>query len=201
MDPAAISHLLQGYEVASDEPFVAWAKWHHDNIDDGNAFFMLQQLMQMVCRKYVDSLASSTWARANADQEKLIALTSVVSKMSKLLKKPAAPKKEDKAPQLAGCLPKRANTCPEDEWKYVGPGTGEPQTKNRNNKQYHWCLFHNEGKGMWTLHLAGTCTPEWDKKAQAKPKKSAAKPKTTTVKPKVWFNVAMMTIKEASNSN
>jgi len=201
MDPAAISHLLQGYKAASDEPFVAWVKRHHDNIDDGNAFFTPQQLMQMARCKYADSMASSTWACPNADQAKLIALTSIVSRMSKSLKKPEAPKKGGKNPLPTGSPPKRANTCPEDKWKYVGPGTGEPQTKNRNNKQYHWCLFHNDGKGMWTLHLAGTCTPEWDKKAQAKPKKDAVKPKMATVEPKVKFNVAMMTIEEVSDSD
>ncbi len=157
--------------------------------------------MQMACRKYVDSMVSGTWARPNVDQAKLIALTSIVLKMSKSLKKPDAPKKGGKNPSPTGGPPKRANICPEDEWKYVSPGTGEPQTKNRNNKQYHWCLLHNEGKGMWTLHQAGTCTPNEGKKGQAKPKKDATNAKTETVKPKVKFNVETTTIEEASNSD
>jgi len=45
-DVAVIMHLLQGYKVAADKPFIAWIKCHHDNVDDGITNFTAEQLMQ-----------------------------------------------------------------------------------------------------------------------------------------------------------
>jgi len=58
-------------------------------------------------------------------------------------------------------------------------------------KQCHWCIHHNEGKGMWTIHVAGSCQPDETKPAST----------TVKVKPKVKFNATTTTIEEASDSD
>jgi len=49
---------------------------------------------------------------------------------------------------------------------------GAPQVKMKGAKQYHWCIFHHEGKGMWTVHMAGACQPEDGKLPAAKKNKN-----------------------------
>jgi len=93
-DMAAIMHLFQGYKAAKDETFVAWMKRHHENINNGTVVFMAEQLMAMALCKYQDLFKSSLWARLNADQEKIIALTAELGKIKKNLKQqPQHPKK------------------------------------------------------------------------------------------------------------
>jgi len=89
MGTAAVAHLFQGYEAAANEAFVMWIKCHHDNTDDSTANLTTDQLMHMAAHKYTDMLNARTWAKPNADQECLIALTGMVKKITKSLKKPA----------------------------------------------------------------------------------------------------------------
>ncbi len=42
-------------------------------------------------------------------------------------------------------------------WKLVPPGAGEPKTKKVNDKEYHFCHNHNDGKGAWVLHNPSHC--------------------------------------------
>jgi hypothetical protein len=40
-----------------------------------------------------------------------------------------------------------------EAWKKVAPKTGEPLTKQRNNKTYHWCDEHP----AWVIHHPDEC--------------------------------------------
>jgi len=102
-DTAAITHLFQGYEAAEDETFMAWIKRHHEDVDDGTVVFTAEQLMAMALHKYQDLFKSGLWARPNADQEKIIALTAELGKIKKNLKQlPQQPKRDAKKPAAAG---------------------------------------------------------------------------------------------------
>jgi len=154
--------------------------------------------MQMAHRKYSDLTMNGTWARPNADQEKLIALASDVKKINKALSKPVPKKEKEQTKKPANAQRQQRPIRPEDEWKYIPPAAGAPQTKMKGAKQYHWCIYHQEGKGMWTIHAAGACQPEDGKGPAAKKNKN---PRTTTqVKPKIRFNATTTTIEEASDS-
>jgi len=197
-DPAAITHLFQGYEAASDEPFVAWIKRHHDNVDDGTANFTADQLMQMAKRKYADMAKNGTWARPNADQEKIIALTGEVAKIHRAIKKLANKKENQRADNRKNTNTNNnshQNRVPrpireEDRWRYVPPDKNAPRTKNKNNKTYHWCPNHADGKGMWTLHAPDNCR---NKKGKDGSQKKQEAPKTIELKPKVYFNATTAT--------
>jgi len=199
-DTAAITHLFQGYEAAADETFVAWIKRHHDRVDDGDVDYTTAQIMQMARRKYADLTSNGTWARPNADQEKLIALASDVKKINKAMQKPTPPKTTERAKKPPTTQKPQRPIRPEDEWKYVPPPAGAPQIKMKGAKQYHWCIFHNENKGMWMIHKAGACQPEDGKQSAAKKNKNKDLRTTTQVKPKVKFNAETTTIEEASDS-
>jgi len=199
-DTAAITHLFQGYEAAADETFVAWIKCHHDSVDDGEVVYTTTQLMQMARCKYADLSLSGSWARPNADQEKLIALASDVRKINKAIQKPIPKREKGQAKKSVPATKTQRPIRPEDEWKYVPPAAGAPQTKMKGAKEYHWCIFHNEDKGMWTIHKAGACQPEEGKQSAAKKKKNNPSRATIQVTPKIRFNAATTTIEEASDS-
>jgi len=166
-DMAAITHLFQGYKVASDaETFISWIKCHHDSVDDGVLVFMPAQLMQMALRKYANLKINGTWAGPNVDQEKLITLTIDMKKINKALKKPVP--KKDQAKKLTASTKLQQPIHPEDEWKYVALAAGAPQIKKKGEKQYHWYIHHNEGQGMWMVHVEGACMPDQGKLLAAK---------------------------------
>jgi len=48
---------------------------------------MMQQLMQMAQCKYADLVVNGMWACPNADQEKLITLSTAMNKFNKAAKK------------------------------------------------------------------------------------------------------------------
>jgi len=198
-DPAATSHLLQGYEAAADEPFVAWIQRHHDNVDDGTATFTADQLMQMASRKYADMMANGTWARPNADQERIIALDAKVDRMKKGFQK-SAPKADNiKKPTNQADAPKTVRK--EDEWKYVVPAPGAPRTMAKGDLNFHWCMNHNHGKGMWALHTDAECKGKSTAKNDKKPKAKKGNTGTVSVKPTVRFNAADTTIENVSDSD
>jgi len=195
-DTAVIMHLFQGYEAAEDETFVAWMKRHHENVDDGTVVFTAEQLMAMALRKYQDLFKSSLWARPNADQEKIIALTAELGKIKKNLKQPPQhPKKDAKKPAASSG---NKGPRPEDEWKFVVPANGAPKTKTKGDKTYHWCLHHNDGKGMWVIHAPNDCKNKG--KAKNNDKKKAVTT-TTVVHLAIRFNANTTTIENASDSD
>jgi len=195
-DTAAIMHFFQGYEVAEDETFVAWIKRHHENVDDGTVVFTTEQLMAMVLCKYQDLFKSGLWARPNADQEKIIALMAKLGKIKKNLKQqPQQPKKDAKKPVAAGST---KSPQPEDKWKFVVLSNGVPKTKTKGDKTYHWCLHHNDGKGMWVIHAPNDCKNKG--KAKNKDNKKPAMT-TTVVRPAIRFNANTTTIENGSDSN
>jgi len=201
-DTAAVTHLFQGYEAAADEAFVMWIKCHHDNTDDGTTNLTTDQLMQMATRKYADMLNAGTWAKPNADQERLIALTGEVKKITKSLKNPSQQK--DNKGNTNNNNNRSGNRatrpiCKEDEWRYVVPLPDAPRTKQRNGQTYHWCPHHNNDKGMWALHLPAGCREKEKKEKLKQNKKNQAK-MTTEVKSAIQFNAATTTIENVSDS-
>ncbi len=152
----------------------------------------------MARRKYSDLILNGTWACPNTDQEKLIALASDFKKINKVLSKPVPKKGKELMKKPAGVPKTQRPICPEDEWKYIPPTMGAPQVKMKGAKQYHWCIFHHKGKGIWTVHVTSACQPEDGKQPAAIKKKNMHT--TTQVNLKFHFNANTSTIKEASNS-
>jgi len=177
---------------------MAWIKCHHDNVDDGTATFTADQLMQMASQKYADMMANSTWARPNADQERLIALDAKVDKMKKGFQKTAP--KTDSAKKLTNQVNAPKTVCKEDEWKYVVPAPGAPRTMMKGDLNFRWCMNHNHGKGMWALHTDAKCNGKKPVNNDKKPKTKKGNTGMVSVKAKVHFNAADTMIENVSNS-
>jgi len=138
-DLATITHLFQGYKAASDKPFVAWIKCHHDNVDDGTTNFTAKQLMQMAMHKYANMVKNGTWVHPNDNREKIIALTGKGAKINCMLKKPADKKDKKKANNNRNnnCRQQNHLACPickEDRWYYMPLDKDAPCTKSKKQK-------------------------------------------------------------------
>jgi hypothetical protein len=187
-DTSLLTHLLQGYEAAADKEFVNWIKRHHDNLDDGTVAMTPEQLMQMAARKYADRTKQDTWAKPDAQEQRIIALNTKISKLENKKGGGAKGKKDDKSSGEDG---KPKDKAKKDEWKFKPPKEGASKTKSMNGKTYHYCMNHNQGKGMWVLHDPKEC-----RLAVFKPKPKSTAPGPSSLKPKVRFNVNSTSIEE-----
>jgi len=148
---------------------------------------------------------NGTWALLNANQEKILALTSKVAKIHRAMKKPANKKEDKKADNNRNANANNNNRqqnripcpiCKEDKWCYMLPDKDAPCTKNKSNKKYYWCPHHANGKGMWTLHSPDNCCNKKGKNTGQNKKATAT---TMDLKPKVYFNATNATFEEGSN--
>jgi len=71
-----------------------------------------------------------------------------------------------------------------------------PVPRAKNKKTYHWCLNHNDDKGMWILHLPNKCG---NKKGKDGGQSKKAATVTIELKPKVYFNATSTMFDESSN--
>ena len=92
------------------------------------------------------------WGAPSTEQEQLTALTSELKTVrdqfsnSKQRKKQSVPRTRDGK--------RRGKNDPDKwEWKRVPTKEGDPNTKDFQNKTYHWCIKHQ----AWTIHTPDDC--------------------------------------------
>ena len=105
------------------------------------------------------------------EQEKIIAMTAEINSLKKE-RQGTAPQKDKEKPASKKPAAKKnpAKKTKEqkkkasDKWAWKGKPPKETDGKENNafvktyeGKKYFWCIHHNNGAGMWTLHHPNDC--------------------------------------------
>ena len=162
-------YLWKAYKVALAKEFIIYIKDLKSQCDDGRATFTAEDLMVQAENKYEARLLDeeNTWGKPTKDQEKIVAMTAEINSLKKehqgTATKNAKPNKTQatkKAPQKKAKDQNKSN----DKWAWKSKPPKETDSKENNafvktfeNQTYYWCLNHNNGAGMWTLHHPKEC--------------------------------------------
>ena len=130
-------NLFKGYLAAPDKEFAAYIKQKKNDYEEGQDL-QEDDLMTMAENKYKSLVRSGEWNAPSKEQKEILALS---AKLESLTKKKKSEKQDKRMDRF--------------EWKKEAP-KNVMDTKNKNNKTYHWCTKHN----LWTLHKASECKLE-----------------------------------------
>ena len=167
-------YLWKAYKAAPDEEFVTYIKDLKSQCDDGRATFTAEELMVRAENKYEARLLDeeNAWGKPTEDQEKIVAMTAEINSLKKerqnnTTSKTAKPKTTNKAQPAKKSQPKKTKEQKKktsDKWAWKNKPPKESDSKENNEfvktfegKKYYWCLNHNNGAGMWTLHHPNDC--------------------------------------------
>ena len=168
-------YLWKAYKATPDDEFVVYIKDLKSQSDDGRATFTAEDLMVRAENKYEARLLDeeNTWGKPTEDQEKIVAMTAEINSFKKARSNTTAPKtakqKAEKGKTQANkkAQPKKTKeqkkkTNEKWLWKNKPPKDNESKEgnvfiKTFEGKKYYWCIHHNNGAGMWTLHHPNDC--------------------------------------------
>ena len=167
-------YLWKAYKAAPDEEFVTYIKDLKSQCDDGRATFTAEELMVRAENKYEARLLDeeNAWGKPTEDQEKIVAMTAEINSLKEerqnnTTSKTAKPKTTNKAQPAKKSQPKKTKEQKKktsDKWVWKNKPPKESDSKENNEfvktfegKKYYWCLNHNNGAGMWTLHHPNDC--------------------------------------------
>ena len=175
-------YLWKAYKAAPDDEFVVYIKDIKSQSDDRRATFTAEDLMVCVENKYEARLLDeeNTWGKTTEDQEKIVAMTAEINSLKKArntttTSKPTKQKtttsktQASKKAQPKKTKDKKKKTSEKWAWKNKPPKDTDSKENNASvetfeSKNYYWCLNHNSGMGMWSLHHPVDC--EADKRKQ-----------------------------------
>ena len=170
-----LHYLWKAYKAAPDDEFVVYIKDLKSQSDDGRATFSAEDLMVWAENKYEARLLDkeNTWGKPTEDQEKIVAMTAEINSLkkacigtttSKPMKQKAATSKTqaNKKAQPKKSKEQKKKTTEKWAWKNKPPKNTDNKENNAfvktfESKKYYWCLHHNNGAGMWTLHHPNDC--------------------------------------------
>jgi hypothetical protein len=159
-------NLFGAYLSVPDRKFVEYVEKQKDRFDKGEDISP-KKLMQVALTKYKDRTRAGKWQAPSHEEEQIMALTAQLKDLkdhklsgkenndtsnAKAAGKVSRGKNKGKGRRTPG-----DNSTDKYAWKLVPPGTGEPKTKKVNDKEYHFCNNHNDGKGAWVLHNPKKC--------------------------------------------
>ena len=143
--------------------------------DDGRATFTAEDLIVQAENKYEARLLDeeNTWGKPTEDQEKIVAMTAEINSLKKARSTTTIPKptkqkatagktQANKKAQPKKTKEQKKKTSEKWAWKNKPPKDTDSKENNAfvktfEGKKYHWCLHHNNGAGMWTLHHPNDC--------------------------------------------
>lgn len=101
-----------------------------------------------------------SWGQRSQEEEKIIAMQAefkdINLKFAETKQKYKKLKHNFKKSSSNGSSQRRKRPIREDEkWKFENPENLE--TMEKDGKTYHWCIHHNDEKGMWTIHHPDKC--------------------------------------------
>ena len=113
----------------------------------------------------------NTWGKPSEEQEKIMAMTAEINSLKKECRGTAVKtnklKPTGKKQATKKALPKKMTDQKKravDKWAWKSKPPKESNSKEDNafiktfkNKKYYWCITHNNGTGMWTLHHPKDC--------------------------------------------
>ena len=160
-------YLWKAYKAAPDDKFVVYIKDLKSQCDDGRATFMAEDLMVRAENKYKARLLDedNTWGKPTEDQEKIVAMTAEINSLKKARSNTTTPKtakqkaatgktQAKKKAQPKKMKEHKKKTSDKWAWKNKPP---KDNVKTFEGKKYYWCLHHNNGARMWTLHHPNDC--------------------------------------------
>ena len=167
-------YLWKAYKAAPDDEFIVYIKDLKSQCDDGQVTFTAEDLMVRMENKYEAQLLDeeNTWGKPTEDQEKIVAMTAEINSLKKArgstaTPKPIKQKATGKTQANKKAQPKKMKEQKKkmnDKWAWKSKPPKETDGKENNafiktfeGKKYYWCLNHNNGTGMWTLHHPNDC--------------------------------------------
>ena len=166
-------YLWKAYKAAPDDEFVTYIKDLKSQCNDGRATFTAEDLMVHAENKYEARLLDeeNAWGKPTEEQEKIVAMTAEINTLKKECRgtatKNTKPKPTGKKQATKIALPKKMKDKKKkanNKWAWKNKPPKETDSREDNafiktfeNKKYYWCLNHNNGAGMWTLHHPKDC--------------------------------------------
>ena len=171
VDP--LYYLWKAYKAAPDDEFVVYIQDLKSQCDDGHATFTTEDLMVHAKNKYEARLLdeANAWGKPTEEQEKIVAMTAEINSLKKKQRgtstkkdkeKPATKKPSSKKTPAKKTKEQKKKANDKCAWKGKPPKETDSKENNAfvktfENKKYYWCIHHNNGAGMWTLHHPNEC--------------------------------------------
>ena len=148
-------HLFKAYLVASDREFVTYIKLKKMEHEEGRNRYTPEELMTLALNKYAILHKQNLWNTKSPEEEKVLALTSKVQKLSDANLKLTKYLEDKKNKNTKKGSNKKGKEDKDEKWawKKKPPKSGKPWTKKFNEKTYHWCKWHK----AWVVHDPATC--------------------------------------------
>ena len=168
-------YLWKAYKAAPDDEFVVYIKDLKSQSDDGRATFTAEELMVRAKNKYEARLLDeeNSWGKPMEDQEKIVAMTAEINSLKKArssstttkpTKQKTATSKTQATKKAQPKKTKEQKKKSSEKWAWKNKPPKDTNNKENNafvksfeGKKYFWCLNHNNGSGMWTLHHPNDC--------------------------------------------
>ena len=168
-------YLWKAYKAAPDDEFVVYIKDLKSQSDDGRATFTAEELMVRAENKYEARLLDeeNSWGKPTEDQEKIVAMTAEINSLKKArsssttakpTKQKTATSKTQATKKAQPKKTKEQKKKSSEKWAWKNKPPKDTDNKENNafvktfeGKKYYWCLNHNNGSGMWTLHHPNAC--------------------------------------------
>jgi len=186
-------NLFKGYLSVSDREFVRYMQQKKDNYDDGEDMSP-ESLQTLALNKYDTLTKQDKWNAKSAEQKQIVALTAEMNKIKDVNLRLAQSIKSKRANTTDGTRSQgnstTSNQKQNEAWKKVAPKAGEPLTKQRNNKTYHWCDEHP----AWVIHHPDNCELKKKRLEQQKEKESTSSENEQSQR--VSYSAALTTIME-----
>ena len=166
-------YLWKADKATPDDKFAIYIKDLKSQCDDRRATFTAEDLMVCAKTKYEAHLLNeeNAWGKPTEEQEKIVVTSAEINSLKKeccgTTSKTSKPKQTGNKQAAKKAAPKKLADKKKkaiDKWVWKSNPPKETDTKEKGtfvktfeNKKYFWCLNHNNGAGMWTLHDLKDC--------------------------------------------
>jgi hypothetical protein len=174
-----LNNLFKAYARAECEEFRDFVKDARRDWERNRRAYEPEILMNECHDEYNRLLLLSRWGVRTEQEEHIITLRAEIAHLK------AAQKKAPKLPK--GPSKPTDKFSGKWKWKMDPPNKGEPQKKEFEGKQYHWCPGHQ----FWTMHSPTDCTVLHPEKKITPPGK-----KTTPAKKLTFAEAAIAAMEE-----
>ena len=178
-----LSNLFTGYLAAKDRAFVSYIDKKLELYEEG-VDISYNQLMLWARQKYDLLRDKGVWNAPTPEEEKILALTAQVNRMSEKLKAEKPRKSENPSGQKG----RMKDLKPKPEWFDKEP---EDPTKpiTWNNKEWHWCGAKTGGKcESFVRHKPAECRGKKRKTSQRESRDKRPKAEEVLVQEAVGYD-------------
>ena len=134
-----LTNSLKGYLAVTDRNFHRYIEEKQERYEEGTLEISINQLMHLAKTKYNIIQEKGMWQAPSAEESKILALTTEVTKLKNKGKGMIYKKNKNNIPYK----PKRNNhpqTEKPPDWMFIEPTANEQwKSKTWKNKQWYWC--------------------------------------------------------------